>query len=149
MSVCLVFQVGHCAIGKWRPLAMRPVNASPLILRWHLGSFQRSPLLTGCRNCEDVCDCHRGSSVLADFHGLVHHQQHQTGDCHHLFIYLLKKRLPPYFLCRHSWNLNSILEANMLFNITSHSCEQKSFCSCTFAVTLTCRAVATAAAGVR
>lgn len=92
ISVCLVFQVGHCAIGKWRPLAMCPVNESSLILRWHLSSFQCSPLLIGCRNCEDVCDCHRGSSVFADFHGLVHHQQHQTGDCHHLFIYLFKKK---------------------------------------------------------
>ncbi len=40
-----------------------------------------SPLLC-CRNRENFCDCNRGSSVFTDFHGLVHHQQHQTGDCH-------------------------------------------------------------------
>lgn len=33
-----------------------------------------------CRNREDFCDCNWGSSVFADFYGLVHHQQHQTGD---------------------------------------------------------------------
>lgn len=32
-----------------------------------------------CRNCEDFCDCNCGSSVFKDLHGLVHHQQHQTG----------------------------------------------------------------------
>lgn len=33
------------------------------------------------RNCADVCDCNRGSSLFTDFHGLVCRQQHQTGDC--------------------------------------------------------------------
>lgn len=37
-------------------------------------------LLLLCRDCEDFCDRNRGSSVFTDFHGLVHHQQHQTGD---------------------------------------------------------------------
>lgn len=33
-----------------------------------------------CRNREDVRDRHWGSSLLADFHGLVYRQQHPTGD---------------------------------------------------------------------
>lgn len=37
-------------------------------------------LLLLCRDCEDLSDRNRGSSVFTDFHGLVHHQQHQTGD---------------------------------------------------------------------
>lgn len=33
-----------------------------------------------CRHREDLRDRHRGAGVLADLHGLVHHQQHQTGE---------------------------------------------------------------------
>lgn len=66
-------------------------------LRQHLSGCQTLLLccflvffcLICCRNREDFCDCNRGSSVFTHFHGLVHHQQHQTGDyCvkHWLFI---------------------------------------------------------------
>lgn len=43
-------------------------------------SLRFSFLLLCCRNCEDFCDCNWGSSVFTHFPGLVHHQQHQTGD---------------------------------------------------------------------
>lgn len=129
------FQVGHCAIGKWQPLTIQRANG----VSRHLASFQCSPVLIGYRNCEDVCDCHRGSSVFSDFHGLVHHQQHQTGDWHQLSIYFLLKGLPFYFVCTRSKFVLSGFEADLhLVSIALHLWKPKSLSNCSFAITLTC-----------
>lgn len=71
--MCPVFQVGHCAIGMFRTLIV--VKMSSVMMSAPLQLFS-----SVFRNREDVRDRNGGSSLLADFHGLVHHQQHQTGD---------------------------------------------------------------------
>lgn len=76
-SYCVfVLQVGHCAVGMWWLFFLHILyiitcpDVDLLFLFFWLC----------CRNCEDFCDCNWGSSVFANFHGLVHHQQHQTGE---------------------------------------------------------------------
>lgn len=78
---CCVFvlQVGHCAVGMWCFQLFFALSTflyfNPLVQTLLLFFFWLC-----CRNREDFCDCNRGSSVLTDFHGLVRHQQHQTGE---------------------------------------------------------------------
>lgn len=71
--MCAVLQVGHCAIGMFRTLIVTKCN------HIYFGAVISAAGLF-YRNCEDVCDRNRGSSLVADFHGLVYRQQHQTGD---------------------------------------------------------------------
>lgn len=74
--MCPVLQVGHCAVGTFRTLIRMKCNHIHFSV-CHLWSC----FFLFYRNCADVCDCNGGSSLVADFHGLVYHQQHQTGDC--------------------------------------------------------------------
>lgn len=73
--MCPVLQVGHCAIGMFR---------TPIVIKGNhvcVGApVSAAAFFCFCRNCEDIRDRHWGSSLLTDFHGLVHRQQHPTGD---------------------------------------------------------------------
>jgi len=90
--VYFVFQVGHCAIGmcSFCPFFVQiSIHLSPIHClhgSWFLHFYFFCPWLC-CRNCEDFCDCNWGSSVFTDFHGLVCHKRHQTGE------YYAKSRL--------------------------------------------------------